>query len=212
MTRFKILQSPEGLALRDTYSRQKPLVIDFIRMERRLEQAGRRSELIVQAVRPRQGLKVMDCTAGLGTDALILAYLGCEVTLIERSQVMAGLLDDAIKRARQHQTLADAVARLHLVCAEARSLLGVHPQQDVVYLDPMFPVKSGGALARGRMQLLQKFVGPDHDSAELLDAVLASGVKRTVLKRPPKGSQWQPPRSPDKVLVSRNTKFEIYLQ
>ena len=212
MTRFKILENPEGLALIDSYSGQKPLIIDFVRLERRLKAAGRRSELIVQAVKPRQGLKVMDCTAGLGTDALILAYLGCEVTLIERSRVMTSLLDDAIKRARHHETLAGAAARLHLICGEARSVINDCTPPDVVYLDPMFPPKSDGALVKGKMQMLQKFIGPDRDSAELLDTVLSSGVKKTILKRPRKSNQWQPPRSPDNVFSSRTAAFEIYLQ
>ena len=212
MTRFKILENPEGLALNDSYSGQKPLVIDFVRLEHRLKTAGRRSELIARAVRPHQGLKVMDCTAGLGTDAMILAYLGCKVTLVERSRVIASLLCDGIKRARQTETLAIAAARMSLICAEARLVISDCSLPDVVYLDPMFPPKSGTGLVKGKMQLLQKFIGPDRDSAGLLDAALSSGVKRTILKRPPKGGQWQPPRSPDNVFLSRNAAFEIYLQ
>ena len=212
MTRFKIQHSLEGLALVDSYTRQKPLIIDFVRLERRLKSAGRRSELIAQAVRPRRGLKVMDCTAGLGTDALILAYLGCEVTLVERSRVMANLLDDAIKRASDHPIVSDAVARLDLICGEARLIINRQPRPDVAYLDPMFPLKSSGALVKGQMQVLQRFIGLDHDGADLLNAVLSTGVKRTILKRPPKGIQWQSPRAPDIVFSSRNTAFEVYLQ
>ena len=212
MTRFKILHDSKGLALRDSYSGQKPLVIDFVRLGHRLKKAGRRSELIARAVKPHQGLKVMDCTAGLGTDAMILAYLGCEVTLVERSQVIASLLGDAIIRVRHHKTLANAAARMSLICAESRLVLSDCTLPDVVYLDPMFPPKSGSGLVKGKMQVLQKFIGPDQDSAGLLDAALSSGVKRTILKRPPKVSQWQPPRSPDNVFSSRNAAFEIYLQ
>ena len=212
MTRFKIQHRADGLALIDTYSHQNPLVIDFSRLERRLKSAGRKSELIAQAVGTRQGLKVMDCTAGLGTDALVLAYLGCEVTLVERSKVVASLLDDAIKKATNHPLVSEAAARLHLICAEARLVIDQRLRPDVVYLDPMFPSKSGGALVKGKMQLLQRFLGMDHDVTDLLEAVLSSGVKRTVLKRPTKNIQWQPPRKPNHVLSSRNAKFEIYLQ
>jgi len=76
----------------------------------------------------------------------------------------------------------------------------------------MFPVKNGKALVKGGMQLLQKFLGPDRDCLELLECVLQSGVSKTVLKRPPRYSEWFPPRLPDQVLESRNAKFEIYLQ
>ena len=77
MSRFKLYRTSVGLFLEDRYSQQKPLIIDFSRIERRLKQAGRRTELLVQAVKPRGGLRILDCTAGLGNDALILAYLGC---------------------------------------------------------------------------------------------------------------------------------------
>ena len=212
MSRYKLLNGPGGLALQDTYSRQKPLTIEFSRLERRLRQAGRRSELLVQAVKPRQGLKVMDCTAGLGTDALILAYLGCEVVLVERSRVIASLLDDAIARARNYPSLTSAAGRMRLICTEAASMIENNPLPDLIYLDPMFPVKNGTALVKGGMQLLQKFLGPDRDCLELLESVLESGVSKTVLKRPPRDSEWSPPRRPDQVLESRNAKFEVYLQ
>ena len=212
MSRYKLLNGPDGLALQDTYSRQKPLTIEFSRLERRLRQAGRRSELLVQAVKPRQGLKVMDCTAGLGTDALILAYLGCEVVLVERSRVIASLLDDAIARARTYPSLTSAAGRMRLICTEAASMIENNPLPDLIYLDPMFPVKDGTARVKGGMQLLQKFLGPDRDCLELLESVLESGVSKTVLKRPPRDSEWSPPRRPDQVLESRNAKFEVYLQ
>ncbi len=212
MSRYKLLNGPDGLALQDTYSRQKPLTIEFSRLERRLRQAGRRSELLVQAVKPRQGLKVMDCTAGLGTDALILAYLGCEVVLVERSRVIASLLDDAIARARTYPSLTNAAGRMRLICTEAASMIENSPLPDLIYIDPMFPVKNGTALVKGGMQLLQKFLGPDRDCLKLLESVLESGVSKTVLKRPPRDSEWSPPRRPDQILESRNAKFEIYLQ
>ena len=44
---------------------------------------------------------VVDATAGLGRDAFVLASLGCRVTLIERSPVVAALLQDGLARAGQ---------------------------------------------------------------------------------------------------------------
>ena len=39
---------------------------------------------------------VVDATAGLRRDAFVLASLGCKVTLIERSPVVAALLQDGL--------------------------------------------------------------------------------------------------------------------
>ena len=212
MSRFKLYRTSVGLFLEDRYSHQKPLIIDFSRIERRLKQAGRRTELLVQAVKPREGLRILDCTAGLGNDALILAYLGCEVTLIERSRVISYLLEDAILRARDHHLLSQTAERMELICADSISVLASRSLPDVVYLDPMFPSKKGSALVKGPMQVLQRYLGPDLDSEKLLDAVLQSGVKKTVVKRPPRNSDWNSRMRPTQVVESRNARFEIYFQ
>ncbi len=212
MSRFKLYRTSAGLFLEDRYSQQKPLIIDFSRIERRLKQAGRRTELLVQAVKPREGLSILDCTAGLGNDALILAYLGCEVTLIERSRVISYLLEDAILRARDHHLLSQTAERMELICDDSISVLASRPLPDVVYLDPMFPSKKSSALVKGSMQVLQRYLGPDLDSEKLLDAVLQSGVKKTVVKRPPRTSHWNFRMRPTQVVESRNARFEIYFQ
>ncbi len=212
MSRYKLRRTSAGLLLEDRYSRQKPLIIDFSRIERRLKKAGRRTELLVQAVKPREGLRILDCTAGLGNDALILAYLGCEVTLIERSRVISYLLEDAILRARAHHLLSRTAERMELLCADSISVLASRSLPDVVYLDPMFPSKKGSALVKGPMQVLQRYLGPDLDSEKLLDAVLQSGVKKTVVKRPPRASNWNSRMRPAQVVESRNARFEIYFR
>jgi 16S rRNA (guanine1516-N2)-methyltransferase len=40
--------------------------------------------------------KIVDATAGLGRDSFLLASLGAEVTMIERSDVMHGLLQEGM--------------------------------------------------------------------------------------------------------------------
>ena len=43
---------------------------------------------MARAVKAGGGVRVLDCTAGLARDAFVLASLGCEVTLVERSRVV----------------------------------------------------------------------------------------------------------------------------
>ena len=71
----------------------------------RPDQHRRRSghnELLGRAVGVKAGEspRVVDATAGLGRDAYVLGDLGCEVTLVERSPVLALLLAHALERAR----------------------------------------------------------------------------------------------------------------
>ena len=101
---------------------------------------------------------------------------------------------------------------MELICADSISVLASRPLPDVVYLDPMFPSKKSSALVKGSMQVLQRYLGPDLDSEKLLDAVLQSGVKKTVVKRPPRTSHWNSRMRPTQVVESRNARFEIYFQ
>ncbi|CAM9737849.1 unnamed protein product, partial [Hapterophycus canaliculatus] len=118
-----------------------------------------------------------DLTAGLGTDAFILAQAGWRVEMFERSPVVAALVLDALDRARvgDDETARMAASRMTLTVADSTEALaaGVAAESgrqedpasaarpDVVYLDPMFPQQTKGkkrtksALAKKGMQMLQ---------------------------------------------------------
>src|SRR5688572_20080391 len=80
-----------------------PIYADFLTgaaAHRRLHGGGR-GQPIARAIGLKPGVKppsVIDATAGLGRDAFVLACLGCEVTLLERSPTVAALLRDALER------------------------------------------------------------------------------------------------------------------
>ncbi|CAM9376507.1 unnamed protein product [Scytosiphon promiscuus] len=115
-----------------------------------------------------------DLTAGLGTDAFLLAQAGWRVEMFERSPVVAALVQDALDRARlgEDETARTAAFRMSLTVADSVDALeaGVAAENredegsarpDVVYLDPMFPQHAKGkkkaksALAKKGMQMLQ---------------------------------------------------------
>ncbi len=222
MSQFKLASDAGGYFLDDRFSDQNPLRIQFDSPEflYRLQHAGKRSELILRAVKAEPGLQVLDCTAGLGRDAFLLAHKGCEVTLLERSIVLATLLADGIRRAAQVARLADTTQRLNLHRTDARRFLeSVTPDQtgtnqdaayDVIYIDPMFPTRGKSALVKGEMQLLQRFLGTDADPTELVSLALATGTPRVVVKRPAQ-TPWQSPVPPATVLTGKSSRFEVML-
>ena len=83
MSRFQLIQSPAGFELHDQASKQKPLLIDFNAgaLQYRYSHCGKK-ELLLKAVSAKPGRQVIDCTAGLGVDAFLLAASGCQVTLL----------------------------------------------------------------------------------------------------------------------------------
>jgi len=212
MSRFRLIRDEEGYGLSDSFVAMKPLRIRFDSPAylRRLAAAGRRSELVARAVGVKPGLSVLDCTAGLGRDGFLLAHLGCEVTLIERSKILATLLADGLARAAQHPRLSATVSRVTVQQADSIAMLTqTEVAADVIYLDPMFPRKQGSAAVKGEMQALQNFIGTDQDALSLLLAARRQAGRRIVLKRPAAGI-WQPPVAPIHVFAQRNACYEIY--
>ncbi|WP_373019144.1 class I SAM-dependent methyltransferase [Thiomicrorhabdus sp.] len=158
--------------------------------------------------------KVLDATAGMGGDAFVFATLGCQVQMIERSPIVAALLEDALQRALSKDSLdpevREIVQRISLANADAAEyLLKQQPEVDVIYMDPMYPDKKKAASAKKEMKVLQHLLGPDMDSEKLLEAALKTAKKRVVVKRPAKAPTIEGIQ-PNAEIKSPNTRYDIY--
>lgn len=184
----------------------------------RRKQGGGKGQMIAKAVGLKSGaLSVLDCTAGLGRDAFVLASLGCGVTLLERIVPVVVLLEDALAQAKDFAALEDAALRqilgqMELVQADALSFLKAtdHGVADVVYLDPMFPVRGKSALVKKEMQLFHHLVGQDTDADGLLAVALEVAGSRVVVKRPRIAPRLAGPE-PNLVMEGKSNRFDIYL-
>lgn len=181
----------------------------------RLQHGGGRSELIAKAC----GLKkdflptIIDATAGFGKDSLLLASLGCDVTLVERSPLVAAMLADGLQRAQQEPVLADILPRLRLHHANAADYLPsliTEQWPDVVYLDPMFPDRGNTAKVKQDMQTFHVAVGADLDADTLLAPALAVAKKRVVVKRP-RHAEPLAQQKPSLVYEGESSRFDVYL-
>ncbi|MBF0369001.1 MAG: class I SAM-dependent methyltransferase [Magnetococcales bacterium] len=211
-----LVLTPKGLELRHLgQTRQHPLYIDFVggRFGHRRRGGGRQS--LARAVGFKGGIKprVVDATPGLGRDAFLLAALGCRVEMVERSPIIAALLADGLKRAREApETQKIARDHLHLVVGDARAYLTNTPttqRPDVVYLDPMYPHRDKSALVKKEMRWLRELVGNDSDAPQLLAVALESAKKRVVVKRPRLAPPLEGP-APGFIIPGRTTRFDVY--
>lgn len=206
-------------------SKQGPVSIDFLsgKKAHRRQFGGGKGQPLVRAMgQLEQGLpRIIDATAGMGGDSYVLASLGFDVQMIERSPVVAALLNDALTRANQSLNtdlpteIQESIQNLSLVNANSADyLLKKQPDIDVVYMDPMYPEKKKKAAAKKEMQALQHLVGPDLDSEKLLEAALKTAKYRVVVKRP-KGAD--PVNcdlnniQPSSSISSPNTRYDIYV-
>lgn len=194
------------------------LHVDFLSSAltyRRLHGGGIKQEL-ARAVGIKPGIRpsIIDATAGLGKDALLMASWGCPVTMIERSPLLAALLEDGLQRAQAPQGLPEPIRdRLHLLHGDAAILIRdtrTLPRPDTIYLDPMYPHGNKTALNRLEMRVIRKLVGDDGDAAELLEHALDHAKKRVAVKRP-KRAPLLGGREPSHVIKMKNSRYDVYM-
>jgi len=212
-----LVVTPCRLELRETGQRKTGAVFsEFVsgRLGKRGKTAGASERMLARAVGfKRAPLTVCDATAGLGRDAFLLACLGCKVTAIERSPVMAALLADGLERATTEVDLAVIIRdRLRLVVGDARTVLAAMSEDerpDVVYLDPMFPAKRKSAAAKKEMRICRLVAGDDADAEELFAVAVRTARSRVVVKRPLRA----PPLGARPAFTYKGTtiRYDVYL-
>ena len=155
---------------------------------------------------------VLDATGGWGADALLLCSQGYQVTLLERSPLMALLLKDAMHRlSATRWAISNEVSVPVIIQADGiDALKRINLDADCIYLDPMFPPKRKKSASSNKyMQLLQRLIGPDHDASQLVAAALQAGFRRVVVKRP----DYAPPlySEPSLQFSSKLVHYDVYL-
>lgn len=211
---YQLTYTEAGLTLQNNHETKcKPLLIDFnsTLYTRRLAKAGRNSEMLVQAmgVKSKEKLNIIDATAGLGSDGFLLAYVGHQVTLIERSPILHALLKDALERAKANPQLAPALTRITLLFGDAKTLLANH-HADVIYLDPMFPDRKKSAAVKKEMVMLHDLLGAGDEGEALFTAAMAAAQKRVVVKRP-RLAPTLVAKEPNYNLEGKSSRFDVYL-
>lgn len=163
----------------------------------RLKRASLKSEMIARACNLGGKPNLIDATAGLGHDSLLMAHLGANVTLVERHPILFTLLESTKAQAKNDVFLKSIVDRINLVFSDSADYLQQQIDQqhiiDVVYLDPMFPQRDQNqnaikkqAQVKKQMQLLHLLL-PEDGEMDLGDNLLVLAkkmAKRVVVKRP----------------------------
>jgi 16S rRNA (guanine1516-N2)-methyltransferase len=190
----------------------------------RLKRASLKSEMIARACNLAEKPNLIDATAGLGHDTLLLAALGANVTLVERHPILFTLLEDSQQQALKNAYLSPIVSRIHLVFADSADYLKQCAVQshyrDVVYLDPMFPQRDQNqqavkkqAQVKKQMQLLHMLL-PEDGEMDLGDQLLPLAqqiAKRVVVKRP-RLAVFLNDQQPDTQWQGDACRFDAYFQ
>lgn len=190
-------------------------IVDFVggAVGHRLRSGEGRGQALPKAAGFTKGRtpKIVDATAGLGRDAFLLASLGAEVTLIERSPEMHAHLAEGIERAKNEGGIyGEIMSRMTLLHGDSRELLpNLHPE--VIVVDPMHPPRHNTALVKKEMRVLRDVVGSDPDQTELMEIALAAASKRVVLKWPLRAEPMAGIRSPSHQIAGKNTRYDVFM-
>lgn len=198
------------------------IYVDFLHgaVAHRRRFGGGRGQLLAKAVgikkNKTESLRILDATAGLGKDAFVLATLGCDVLMVERSPIIAALLRDGLVRAQQDPSFVNL--KLQLLVGDAIDIIDEFSKDekntvyrpDVIYLDPMYPERTKSALVKKEMRCLRAFIGADLDAEKLLQAALKGARKRVVVKRPRLAPTISGPQ-PHLFMSGKSSRFDIYL-
>lgn len=97
---------------------------------------------MIEAMELQPSMKVLDCTLGLGSDAIVASYItGIEVTALEINPYLATVIEYGMKNyTADNEKVISAMRRVKVVNEDHFKYLSyAQPKSfDVVYFDPMF--------------------------------------------------------------------------
>ena len=154
---------------------------------------------------------IIDATAGLGYDAFILASLGANVTLIERSEKIYDLLKDAISEAKLYGgEISKIVNRMNLLFGDSKDILpNIAPE--VILIDTMYKDRKKSALVKNDMRLVREVVGSDSDHVELINVALNNASKRVVIKQPRYAETLDNIKGCSHQILGKTIRYDVYV-
>ena len=154
---------------------------------------------------------IIDATAGLGYDAFILASLGANVTLIERSEKIYDLLKAAISEAKLYGgEISKIVNRMNLLFGDSKDILpNIAPE--VILIDTMYKDRKKSALVKNDMRLVREIVGSDSDHVELINVALNNASKRVVIKQPRYAETLDNIKACSHQILGKTIRYDVYV-
>ena len=191
------------------------LQVDFVKgaVAHRLQFGGGRGQDIAKAMGLRAGKTptIIDGTAGLGRDSFLLASLGAQVTLIERSEKMHALLEKGMARAfSEGGQFREIIERMTLLKGDSKELLP-NLSADAILIDPMHPERKKSALVKKELRQVREIVGTDDDAADLVRIAMKYARQRVVLKWPAKADPIEGIAPCTHQIIGKSTRYDVFM-
>lgn len=222
----EIVVESDRISLRGAEMDERALIsisfTDGAANHRRLYGGGRSQQLSkALGLDQKKNLSIVDATAGLASDSFVMASLGAEVQMLERSPILSLMIDDALEMASfsEDEILTEIISKMSIKNIQSIDWLSQQVDQscEVIYLDPMFPKRRKKAAVKKEMQILQRLLNEGAqveserliEEGELLKIALDKVKFRVVVKRPRSAPVLIGP-SPTYSLSGKSIRFDIY--
>ena len=191
------------------------LLVDFVSgaVAHRLRFGGGRGQALARAMGFRSGKTplIVDATAGLGRDAFLLASLGAQVVMIERSEKMHSLLVQGMDRAvKEGGEFREIIGRMTLLKGDAKDLLP-ELSGEAILIDPMHPPRKNSALVKRELRQVREIVGTDEDAVDLVRVALRNARNRVVLKWPTKADPIKGIQMCSHQIHGKTTRYDVFM-
>lgn len=178
---------------------------ELTRHEEFFKKSSLQKELLARAVGVKGPYRpaVLDLTAGLLGDSLLLLSFGCEVWATERHPVIRFLIESALKNAHHPR-----VESFHFLPGDALDVLRSPPLVDVFYFDPMFEDANQKASPKKEMRIFRNVIGSDLDAQNVFLEARKLKPKRLVVKRPRHSVTLSEKASVE--YIGKSTRYDVY--
>ena len=179
----------------------------------RLKYGKGRGQNLAKAVgmKSNKNRNIIDATAGLGYDSFILASLGANVTLIERSEKIYKLLQDGISEGMLYGgEISKIIGRMSLIYGDSKNIL---PQlsPEVILIDTMYKDRKKSALVKNDMRLVREIVATDSDYTELIEVALKFALNRVVIKQPRHAEPLKEIKACSHQILGKTIRYDVHM-
>lgn len=189
--------------------KERPIGIEIDKELSRHEDYFRKSSLQKELLAKAVGVKgpyrpkILDLTAGMLGDSLLLLAFGCEVWASERHPVISFLIRSAMENAKHPK-----LQHFHFQGLDALDVLKKELAVDVIFFDPMFEDANEKVSPKKEMRIFRSVVGKDQDAETVFRAALAKKAKRLVVKRPRQSIHLG--LKPSVEYIGKSTRYDVY--
>jgi 16S rRNA (guanine1516-N2)-methyltransferase len=205
---IELVLTPYGLSLKSPDANENAVYLDFdailLKHEQFFKQSSIYNEKLARAIgiKPKKRPRVLDATAGLMSDTLLLLSMGVEVIAFERNPLAQVLCLEAIERSsklkeRTFQFMSGDALDSNIVV-------------DVIYFDPMYEDPNHKTKPNKKMRIFRELVGSDSDAKSVGLNLLDKCLDRLVIKRPIASEELLP--NPSLVFRGKSTRYDVYLK